>query len=520
MEKTNKESILCFDEDLSRLNEFSQLVGDVFNVIPANTFPEAFKILNSEDIKAIVAANEGADLGSMLLKLVLRDHPLIARFLINTSTDVYSLVSLLNEAKISCIFCYPFKKFKIIESISSEIRVFNIRKVDLANVENLKKQLASKELKILQQQKYLDFAKNNYNPLDDDCKDFLINNMLDCVAHFNVKGEIIYKNSSFEEKFGALFSKSNSQESIQDVIFFEQKIKEAFKRNMDLKFDTSWEINGHKTYVSWNLKIFRDNAGNSQIVIASGYNNTRVFELMADLENMKAKAEESDRLKNAFLSNLGHELRTPIHNIIGFIDVLATENLDQEDKVLYSSIVKNNCNQLLKLMNDIIDVSKIEAGVTELNIQECEVNSMLLDIQFQYYELAVSKNLFLEVDTPGDGLFIIQADELKLRHVLLNLLDNAFKYTKSGGVSFGYKTFETIAVFYVTDTGIGIPHDSFELIFQHFRQADSSYSRNFDGAGLGLAIAKSFIELHGGRIWLESELGKGTTFYCSIPIVL
>ncbi|MFO7656490.1 MAG: PAS domain S-box protein [Bacteroidales bacterium] len=243
----------------------------------------------------------------------------------------------------------------------------------------------------------------------------------------------------------------------------------------------------------------------------------------AELLYSKEKAEESDKLKSAFLANMSHEIRTPMNAIIGFSDLLSDPSLDHSEIGNYTCIIKERCNNLLQIVNDILDISRIEANQIELKECRFSINSLLDELYIIYAQKLINEgklqivlNLSKDLDDKGSSFF---SDEVRLKQVLCNLLDNAVKFTKSGEIEFGYKMLhDNLLEFYVKDTGIGISPEKHQLVFERFRQIDESLDREFGGNGLGLAICKAFVELMNGRIWLHSAPGKGTTFFFTIPV--
>jgi PAS domain S-box-containing protein len=241
--------------------------------------------------------------------------------------------------------------------------------------------------------------------------------------------------------------------------------------------------------------------------------------LEKELIAAKDKAEESDRLKTAFLANMSHEIRTPVNGIIGFSQLLETTDLPDEKRIEFVEIIKANANSLIGLIDDILDVSIIQEGQVKLRKTTVNIN-LLLDEVFSTF-LAPryqEQGLGLEIiKSLPDEHAIINADPLRLKQVLNNLLSNAFKFTEKGKIEFGYHSVPGFIRFYVKDSGIGISKDSREAIFQRFNQADISFTRKFGGSGLGLTISKGLVELMGGDITLDSEVGVGSTFYFTIP---
>ncbi|MDK2909424.1 MAG: hypothetical protein PWR20_991 [Bacteroidales bacterium] len=246
-------------------------------------------------------------------------------------------------------------------------------------------------------------------------------------------------------------------------------------------------------------------------------------QIEAELIKAKEKAEESDRLKSSFLSNMSHEIRTPMNAIIGFSELLAEENITPEEKAEYYELITVNANILLNLINDIIDISKIEAGQLEILPEPVLVNELLSSLYDVYTnELKVRKKtrISLELVMPGpDDLFVI-ADSIRLSQVITNLMINAIKFTNDGYIRYGYELREDLKQihFFVKDTGPGISPEKKEIIFERFRQAEEGLNRRYEGAGLGLFICNNLVNMMGGKIWLSSELGRGSTFWFSLPL--
>lgn len=247
--------------------------------------------------------------------------------------------------------------------------------------------------------------------------------------------------------------------------------------------------------------------------------NQKIVSINKELMLAKEKAEESDRLKSAFLANMSHEIRTPMNGMLGFADLLRRPNLPEEKRKLYVDIINANGNQLLAIINDIIDISKIEAGQVITELIPVNITKLYLEIRDQFTPLAKARNLNFIARYPEVGEVITKTDATKLRQVLFNLLSNAIKFTPSGRVETGFSTNDENLLFYVMDTGIGIQEEFHNTIFERFRQVEDTISRQQGGTGLGLSISKSLVELLGGSIWLESEPGKGSTFFFTIPHV-
>jgi PAS domain S-box-containing protein len=242
----------------------------------------------------------------------------------------------------------------------------------------------------------------------------------------------------------------------------------------------------------------------------------------SELKIAKEHAEESDHLKTAFLQNMSHEIRTPMNAIMGFSSLLL-ENSDNKAKLNnFTAIINQRCNDLLDIINDILDISKIESGQLPINIVETNLNEVFteLSVFFKEYQKRIDKQrikFILHVfGSPEDNLIL--TDKVKLKQIFINLISNAFKFTEEGQIECGCK-FDTNhnLLFYVSDTGIGIPADKHEFVFERFMQLQQGTKKNIGGTGLGLPIVKALVNLLGGQVFLESESGKGSTFSFTIP---
>jgi len=234
----------------------------------------------------------------------------------------------------------------------------------------------------------------------------------------------------------------------------------------------------------------------------------------------KDRAEESDRLKSAFLANMSHEIRTPMNGILGFAGLLKLPTLTEEQLTKYVNIIEKSGARMLNIINDLIDISKIEAKQMEVSVSNCNINEQLeylhtfFNPEAQNKELKLLFNSDLVIDYAN-----IETDREKLYAILTNLIKNSIKYTHKGSIEFGYKKKGKNLEFYVEDTGIGIPSDRLDAIFDRFVQADIEDSEVYEGAGLGLAISKAYVEMLGGKIWVKSIEKKGTQFYFTIPYI-
>jgi signal transduction histidine kinase/CheY-like chemotaxis protein len=236
-----------------------------------------------------------------------------------------------------------------------------------------------------------------------------------------------------------------------------------------------------------------------------------------ELYEAKIKAEESDLLKSAFLANMSHEIRTPMNGIIGFTTLLKQDDLTNEEMSLYIDIINKSGERLLNTINDIIDISKIDAQQMQITNEEVSINENIYDL-YNFFKIQCDDNkVSLKLDISSQDVKIF-TDRNKFNSILTNLIKNAIKFTETGEIIIGYKTNTEDYLFYVKDTGIGIPKERHSAVFNRFVQADIEDKNAFQGSGLGLSIAKAYIEMLEGKIWVESEINKGSTFYFTIPL--
>ena len=246
--------------------------------------------------------------------------------------------------------------------------------------------------------------------------------------------------------------------------------------------------------------------------------NQRVIRINKELIAAREKAEEGDKLKSAFLANMSHEIRTPMNGILGFAELLKKPHLTGNEQQKYIRIIEKSGARMLSIINDIIDISKIEAGLVNLDIKKTNVNDQIEYIYTFFKPEVEDKGMkLLYKKTLSAQESIIKTDGEKVYAILTNLVKNAIKYSKDGKIEIGCKKKDENLEFYVKDTGIGIPKERHEAIFERFIQADIADKMAHQGAGLGLSITKAYVEMLGGKIWLESKKEIGSTFYFTLP---
>ena len=266
------------------------------------------------------------------------------------------------------------------------------------------------------------------------------------------------------------------------------------------------------------IPVIDDKTGKATGLLGIFFDISEHKQTLLQLERAMEKATESDRLKAAFLNNLPHEIRTPLNAIVGFSTLLNEPGHDIEDQLEFRDIITHSSDHLLEIVDDVLEISKIEAKIVRIVRKEVNLSRMLHRVYDRFRPAADEKKILLRYDARMDEKeIIINTDGYKLFQSLTNLLSNAVKFTLAGKVEFGFRIKEGMIEFYVSDTGIGIGLEHQPNIFKPFYQSESSSTKRYEGTGLGLPIAKAYIELLGGDIWFNSEPGEGSVFCFNIP---
>lgn len=353
------------------------------------------------------------------------------------------------------------------------------------------------------------------------------------VDEINTEGEILLTNQAHAKMLGCesekligrtIFDLQTTEEDRKKARqFFKKIIKEHPDPTPFFVKNKTCDGNVIDVQIDWDYLEGSEGELLGFITVIS--NITERIKFQKALNDARLKAEESDRLKSAFLTNMSHEIRTPLNGIIGFSAMLSEENLIPEKRKSYISYIHEGASQLLSIISDIIDISRIESEQLSFVKKKFNLNNIMLDLKDSFQkeiEKSDKQQLKIRFIKPGGpAKFYIVADEIKLRQILVNLLTNAFKFTNKGFIEFGYeKVGKSMLQFYIKDTGIGIAKENQSVIFDRFRQEDDSFTREFAGAGLGLAISKGILDSIGGKIWVQSEKNKGSVFYFTWPYQL
>lgn len=276
--------------------------------------------------------------------------------------------------------------------------------------------------------------------------------------------------------------------------------------------------NHHPYWANVRISPMVNESGTITHLVAIMEDITEKRHMIQDLISAKNKAEAADKLKSAFISNISHEVRTPLNGIIGFSEMMVDDEITETQKQNYNEIIRKCGTRLLNTINSYMDSSLIVSGNMEAHSKPFDITELLSSLKDEFAERCNAKDISLSVQEQGiTGEIKFKTDQELLRKTLTYLLDNAVKFTSTGSISFGFRYKPGIVEFFVTDTGCGIDNDMMASIFDYFTQGDTSQTRNYEGSGLGLSIARGLVTLLGGTIRVESTIAKGSSFYFSLP---
>jgi PAS domain S-box-containing protein len=349
----------------------------------------------------------------------------------------------------------------------------------------------------------------------------IVEDQVDLICRFRLDGKLTFVNSAYAEAYsrkrneliGQPFSLFTPGAEIGNEPY-------TFERELDFP-------DGRRRWFMWTQRPIKDDAGNTLEYQAVGHDITLRKEAEAALLHAKEAAEAADRAKSEFLAIVSHEIRTPINGVIGFAQILAESPLSPEQREQVA-IIRSSGQALEKLIADILDLSKIEAGKIEIESSPFALHNTIQEVIAFFQPRARSAALALSTNIDPDVPAIVNSDEARLRQILTNLIGNALKFTEKGSITVNVScmrgepvsmrdTRRALRLFFsVVDTGIGIPEDKISKLFKPFSQVDSSSERRRSGTGLGLIISKRLCELMGGSISVESKAGEGTTFRFSL----
>ncbi|MFK5959196.1 MAG: PAS domain S-box protein [Lutibacter sp.] len=348
----------------------------------------------------------------------------------------------------------------------------------------------------------------------------IYNTVGDVIFYLTVENEGQYRFTSVNKAFtnaigikkeailGKLVSEIIPEPSLSLVL---KKYKEAITKKAIVHWEETTQYPSGEKIGAVNIAPIFDNKGNCTQLVGSVHD-------ISEIKKALEKATESDRLKTAFLQNISHEIRTPMNGISGFAELLQNPELTSEKQQKYIEIITKSSNRLLGTLNDLMDISKLETGQIKLNLSKTIIYNELKHLFDLYGFEASNKGIQLKLDNLNFSKELtLETDQIKLHAILTNLIKNAIKYSHQGIINFGCIEKPNYFEFYIKDSGIGIPKNRQEAIFERFVQADIEDTNVYEGAGLGLSISKSYVEMLGGKIWITSKVNESSQFYFTIP---
>jgi PAS domain S-box-containing protein len=372
--------------------------------------------------------------------------------------------------------------------------------------------------------------KENEKLLTKSEKEFrdLAQNSPDIILRLNRDGKILFYNQTLLDQFGFLNPDEIVGKSLTGIGVLDEfvgttwlaKINDVFSFGEKLSMELGFSDESRELYFDWIMTPEFNDHGEVQSLLAIGRSVTARKNVERELMEAKVKAEESDRLKSSFLANISHELRTPLNAIVGFSGLLRGNDISKEDKEEYVGVIHKNSDSLMSLINNIIDVAKIESGKISVEHERVNIHAMLDSLYADFaskIEIEHKGRVKLYLSKPNEDKRFISTDPIRLKQIFVNLIENAIKFTIKGFVEFGYAVEDGKLRFYVKDTGIGISDAKQKVIFEPFRKEADNSQQLFSGTGIGLSICEKIVSALGGQIGLVSQKGQGSEFYFIHP---
>lgn len=486
--------------------ETSEMLSDIISEINPNN-SEVIPILDLLELNRIVENTLASSIGASASHHAVKKANIITPEESKQLTEIFRKI--LMDLKVS-----PLELKDRVNYYQERAKILTDHSFQL---ENTVKELESQIHKREKAEKSLLESENKFS--------VLVETMNDGLLIINEQLQLTYVNQRFTEMLG--YSKTEIlQHTLYDFFDDENKSKlqgelEKRKEGLYEPYEIAWTNKYNQTiYTIISPKPIFDEKNNfkGSFSVVTDITSLKQAEIQI-LESLK-KAETADQMKSAFLANMSHEIRTPLTAILGYVDIMLRNPDYTENFKTYLGIIKSNSNHLLSLINDILELSRIEANRTKIELKSCHLDNIFNNV-FYNAKVLISKykkNIILKQDIDSRIKYDIITDSTRLMQILNNLVGNAVKFTKEGIITFGVRLKEDYFIeFYVEDTGIGIPVEKFEEIFNPFSQVDISDTRKYGGTGLGLTITKKLVEILGGSIKVKSLPGKGSLFYFSIP---
>ncbi|AJH01546.1 hybrid sensor histidine kinase/response regulator [Clostridium beijerinckii] len=514
--KDKKYTILLIDDELANLEALTRLLEEEYYVIKAENGFEALNILKDEScskkINLIISDQRMPGMtGVELLKQTISIVPNAIRIILTGFMDVKDIIDSINEGHIYKFLLKPLEADELLISVKRALETYELKMKNIKLIDELKQ--TNKKLK--KSEVYLST---------------IFNSVSDAILIHDFNGIIVNVNDTANRLYGYLHDELIGM-SIKDIIsknspYIYDDILKLINDRKKNKINTpvtleaiSIDKNHKEFWVESNSRAIIFNEQKAIIATVRDITERKNTELKS-----KEEALELEKLRTEFFANISHELRTPLNIILGVIQILKRDLLDKEKPIDKGKIINNidierqNCFRLLRLINNLIDSTKLDAGHFQIDMINCNIVSVVEEITLSVASYISNNNINLIFDTDVEEK-IIACDPDKIERIMLNLLSNCIKFTDDDGSIFvNIFDGEEYITLSVEDTGIGIPEEKVEIIFDRFRQVDKSFTRNYEGSGIGLSLVKSLVEMHEGTISVESKYGVGTKFTIKLPV--
>ena len=514
--KDKKYTILLIDDELANLEALTRLLEEEYDVIKAENGFEALNILKDEScskkINLIISDQRMPGMtGVELLKQTISIVPNAIRIILTGFMDVKDIIDSINEGHIYKFLLKPLEADELLISVKRALETYELKMKNIKLIDELKQ--TNKKLK--KSEVYLST---------------IFNSVSDAILIHDFNGIIVNVNDTANRLYGYLHDELIGM-SIKDIIsknspYIYDDILKLINDRKKNKINTpvtleaiSIDKNHKEFWVESNSRAIIFNEQKAIIATVRDITERKNTELKS-----KEEALELEKLRTEFFANISHELRTPLNIILGVIQILRRDLLDKEKPIDKGKIINNidierqNCFRLLRLINNLIDSTKLDAGHFQIDMINCNIVSVVEEITLSVAGYISNNNINLIFDTDVEEK-IIACDPDKIERIMLNLLSNCIKFTDDDGSIFvNIFDGEEYITLSVEDTGIGIPEEKVDIIFDRFRQVDKSFTRNYEGSGIGLSLVKSLVEMHDGTISVESKYGVGTKFTIKLPV--
>ncbi|MBN7573589.1 hybrid sensor histidine kinase/response regulator [Clostridium sp. 2-1] len=514
--KDKKYTILLIDDELANLEALTRLLEEEYDVIKAENGFEALNILKDEScskkIDLIISDQRMPGMtGVELLKQTISIVPNAIRIILTGFMDVKDIIDSINEGHIYKFLLKPLEADELLISVKRALETYELKMKNIKLIDELKR--TNKKLK--KSEVYLST---------------IFNSVSDAILIHDFNGIIVNVNDTANRLYGYLSDELIGM-SIKDIIsknspYIYDDILKLINDRKKNKINTpvtleaiSIDKNHKEFWVESNSRAIIFNEQKVIIATVRDITERKNTELKS-----KEEALELEKLRTEFFANISHELRTPLNIILGVIQILKRDLLDKEKPIDKGKIINNidierqNCFRLLRLINNLIDSTKLDAGHFQIDMINCNIVSVIEEITLSVASYISNNNINLIFDTDVEEK-IIACDPDKIERIMLNLLSNCIKFTDDNGSIFvNIFDGEEYITLSVEDTGIGIPEEKVDIIFDRFRQVDKSFTRNYEGSGIGLSLVKSLVEMHDGTISVESKYGVGTKFTIKLPV--